>query len=313
MADLNVCAGIDAGSYESKTAYTDELSTRIIARLDGFDLRALREEIEAYFDEPVFSCVAAYDSRVKTEGTGFTDVNWLTQGEAVCLGLGSEGRHVVYDLGESACRMYAVDGGEVIEKVTVDDVCGRVITRNFAEYLCDRYGFDMKGGNVEHESRRIKHTLSVEDFAVWHELKIYRYEFERLIHFPVKRTGRILQRLVKVYRPDGVILTGGSIKIPEVRRVLSELTGITTEYRENLIAEGAAARARELQKGSRHSENWNTAGRLRELRAGMIELEEKLTRQQKDRVYALFRQAEGMNDEGIITLMEGLIRELRSV
>ncbi len=313
MADLNVCTGIDAGSYESKLAYTDGLGTRIIARLEGFDLRALREEIEAYFDEPVFSCAVAGDLRVKVEGTGFTDVNLLTQGEAACIAPGCDGRHVVYDLGESACRMYAATGQEVVEKVTVDDVCGRVITRNFAEYLCDRYGLDMKADSVESEARRIKHTLSVEEFAVWHELKVYRYEFERVIHFAVKRTGRVLQRLVKVYRPDRVILTGGSIKIPEVWRVLSELTGITTEYRENLIAEGAAARARELQKGSRHSKSGNTAGRLRELRAGMFELEEKLTRQQKDRVYALFRQAEGINDEGIITLMEGLIRDLRNV
>ena len=44
----------------------------------------------------------------------------------------------------------------------------------------------------------------------------------------------------------------------------------------------------------------------------MIGLEEKLTRRQKDRVYAMFRQAEGINDTGIIALMENLIRDIRN-
>ena len=56
----------------------------------------------------------------------------------------------------------------------------------------------------------------------------------------------------------------------------------------------------------------DNAARLRELRAGMLELEERLTRRQKDRVYAMFRQAEGINDAGIIALMENMIREIRS-
>ena len=48
----------------------------------------------------------------------------------------------------------------------------------------------------------------------------------------------------------GVILSGWSVKIPEVRHVVAEVLGMTPEYRGNLIAEGAAAKARELQKDS---------------------------------------------------------------
>ncbi|MBQ9434288.1 MAG: hypothetical protein IJU26_08745 [Synergistaceae bacterium] len=40
------------------------------------------------------------------------------------------------------------------------------------------------------------------------------------------------------------------MKIPEVRHVVAEVLGMTPEYRGNLIAEGAAAKARELQKDS---------------------------------------------------------------
>ena len=56
----------------------------------------------------------------------------------------------------------------------------------------------------------------------------------------------------------------------------------------------------------------DSVSRMRELRAELLSIEEGLNRQQKDRLYTLFRQAEGMNDAGIITLMESLIREIRN-
>ena len=311
MADLSVCVGIDAGRCESKLAYSDELSTRIIARLDGFDLTALREEAEEFFDEPLFSCVVASDGRVRTEGTGFSDVHVITQSEAVILGLGRDDRCAIYDLGESACRMYVIDGGKVIDSERIDDVCGKVIDENFADYLSERYSFGVS--DVLYESRRIKHALTENKITSWREREIYRYELERVIHFPVKRTARVLQRLVRMHKPEGVILTGGSVKIPEVRRVIADVLGIMPEYRGNLVAEGAAARARELQRDNVRAKRPDNAARLRELRAGMLELEERLTRRQKDRVYAMFRQAEGINDAGIIALMENMLREIRSV
>ena len=316
MDGLNVCVGIDAGSYESKLAYSDALSTRIIARLEGFDLAALREESEAFFDEPVFSCVVARDAGVRADGTGFSEVEVITQSEAVILGLDGEGeqrKSVVYDLGESACRMYVVNGHELKDSARIDDVCGKVIDMNFAEYLAERYGFSAGDSNVLHEAGRIKHSLTENEVTSWYERKIYRYELERLIHFPVKRTARVLNRLVRVHKPEVVILTGGSVKIPEVRKVIAGVLGITPEYRGNLIAEGAAARAREIQRDNVKAKRPDTASKLRELRAGMLELEEKLTRRQKDRVYAMFRQAEGINDAGIIALMENMIREMKSV
>ncbi len=68
-----------------------------------------------------------------------------------------------------------------------------------------------------------------------------------------------------------------------------------------------------MKGNSQTSRKIDTGAKLRELRAGMLELEDKLTRRQKDRVYSLFRQAEGINDAGIITLMEGLICDIKNV
>ena len=171
----------------------------------------------------------------------------------------------------------------------------------------------VKDNNILREAKRIKHSLTEYEIASWHEIKIYRYELERVIHFAVKRAARVIQRLVKVHKPEGLILTGGSVKIPEVWRVIAEVSGMTPEYRGSLIAEGAAARARELQRVNRAAKSPDTGARLRELRADVIAIEDKLNRKQKDRVYALFRQSEGINDPGIITLMENLIREIKSI
>ena len=324
MDGLNVCVGIDAGNSVSKLAYSDALSTRIIANLPGFDLTALREEAEAFFDEPVFSCVVAvpprppfsgreHDARVKSDGTGFSEVEVISQSDAVLLGLGRAGKSVIYDLGESACRMYVVDAGGVKDAEVIDDVCGRVIDEEFAGYLEERYSFDERAADVLHEARRIKHVLTENEITSWHEREIYRYELERVIHFPVKRSARVLNRLVRVHKPEGVIITGGSVKVPEVREVIAGVLGMMPEYRGNLVAEGAAARAMEKQKMNVKARKPDNAQRLRELRAGMLELEERLTRRQKDRVYAMFRQAEGINDAGIIALMENMIREMKSV
>jgi len=313
-----VCAGIDAGTYESRAAYSDGLGTRIIAGVAGFDLTALREEVEAFFEEPVFSCVVAVPDegkRVRAEGTGFTEVCEIPQSEAVILGLGYEGRSIVCDLGASGCRMYVVDGHEVLDREESTDFCGKVIDRDFEEYIAERFRLSVRDSSIPSETRRIKHTLTENDFAVWREVKIFRYELERLIHFPAKRTARVIQRLARVHRPEGVILTGGSVNIPEVRRVVAEVVGMTPEYRGNLIAEGAAAKARELQKDSQRAKTAgipDTAARLRELRGDVLAIEDRLTRRQKDRVYALFRQAEGIHDAGIISLMENLIREIRN-
>ncbi|MBQ7154169.1 MAG: Hsp70 family protein [Synergistaceae bacterium] len=316
---LNVCVGIDAGSSESKLAYADNLSTRIIAVLDGLDLNAIREEAEAFFDEPVFACVAAVpenftraqrdDLRIRAGSSGFGKIEIIPEHEAVILGLGGSGRTLVYDLGASACRMFMLDGAELIESVTVGDVCGREFDRKLSEYLAERFRIEAVDVN---DVRRIKHALSEENYAVWRETRILRDELERLLHFPVKRTGRILSRLERVHNPDRIILTGGSIKVPCVWKVLTGSVSVKPEYRGNIIAEGAASRAMTLQNGSREARKADNSAKIRELRAAIISIEELLTRRQKDRVYAIFRQAEGINDSTVLAMMENLIREIKN-
>lgn len=314
-----MCAGIDAGSSESKLAYADELGTRIIARLEGFDLSSLREEAEAFFDEPVFSCVVAVSEnftrvqrdniKIRAGACGFDNIEIISEHEAIILSLGDSGKTLVYDLGASGCRMFMIDGEELVESEIIDDVCGREFDRKFGEYLAER--FRVESVNAM-DIARIRDALSEEVSCEWRETRIFREELERIIHFPVKRTARVLSRLERVHNPSRIILTGGGIKIPCVWNVLAESVRVKPEYRGNLIAEGAAFRAKVLRKGSRQTKKEDTSARIRELRGGIIGLEEKLTRRQKDRVYAMFRQAEGISDAGVIALMENLIRDIRN-
>ena len=311
MADLNVCVGIDAGNYESKLAYSDGLGTRIIARLDGFDLNNLREESEVFFDEPVFSCVVAVPENIKIndyESSGFTNIKIISHQEALIYALDNDSKTVIYDFGDSAIRIYMIDNRKLIDNEIINDMSGKIIDIRFSEYLSERFKLD-----AEHEANRIKHELSEKEITLWHEIKIYREELERLIHFRVKTSARILERFCRIYHPEKIILTGGSIKIPEIFRVISELIDIKPEYRGNIIAEGASFKAKEIQKTSINEKNSvNIIARIREIKSGMIEIEDKLTRKQKDKLYSLFRQAEGMNDPGIILLMENLIREIKN-
>ena len=319
MTGLNVCVGIDAGSFESKLAYSDELSTRIIAVLEGLDMNALREEAEGFFDEPVFLCVAAVPEnftrierdnlKIRATACGFNKTEIIPEHEAIILALGECGRTLIYDLGYSGCRIFMIDGENLIDSAIVDDVCGREFERKFGEYLAERCCVEAVDTN---DIRRIRHTLSSEEPAVWREVKIFRDELDRLEHFAVKRSARVLARMERVYVPERVILTGGNVKSPSVWRVIEATLRAKPEYRGNIVAEGAASMARTLQKGSVKAERADNSAGIRKLRGEIIGLEEILTRRQKDRIYAMFRQAEGINDAGIISLMENLIRDIRN-
>ena len=321
-AGLNVCAGIDAGSSCSKIAYSDNLGTRIIAETEGFDAVALREEAEIFFDEPVFSCVIAVSDSLNSRqrdtlkrqavNAGFRDVKIIGAFEAVSFWLGDEARTLVYDFGASRSSIFVIEGGEVLESVVLDDVCGDSFDRIFAEYLCERRLLKKENNELIREARRLKHVLSESTSRSWHNVNIYREDFERLIYFPVKRALHTVNRLRRVRKPERFVLTGGCAKIPLVREFLCDIFADA----DGIIAKGAAMRALELTKQTQQQARKNlsdTASRMREIRTEILRIEDKLTRQQKDRLYVLFKQAEGINDSGAVTLMENLISEIRNI
>ena len=314
---MNVCVGIDAGSSCSKLAYSDNLGTRIIAGSDGFDFLALREEAEIFFDEPVFSCVIAVNDdtpsrqrenlRAKAVSSGFRDVEMIGGFEALSLGLGNEVRTLACDLGASSCRMTVIEGGEVLENAVVD-VGGDFLDKNFAEYLTERKLMKKTDDSILREAKRLKHILSENESRLWHNMEILREDFTRLAYFQILRASHTADRLRRVWKPERFVITGGGAKIPIVQEIFKG-----AEIVDNIIVKGASLKALMLTKQEARKNIADTVSRMRELRAEILRIEEGLTRSQKDRLYVLFRQAEGMNDSGIITLMENLIREIRNV
>ena len=323
MADLHVYVGIDAGTKTSKLAYSDNISTRIIASPEGFDINALREEAEIFFDEPVFSCVIAIpenfsrrqreDILFSAKSNGFTETEIITCYEAMCLAVPEDEKILVCDMGATKTEFVVLNRDEVIANEFIDDVCGDSFDRVLAEYIADLRLIDSVDANILREAMRIKHVLSEHESLTWHERTITRDDFGRLIYFPVKRLTHSADMLVRVHKPVKIIMTGGSCNVPLVRKIFAGISpDIQPEFDLNLIVRGASLKAFTLSKENRHNARADILSRLQELRAGIIELEDILTRSQEDRLYSMFRQAEGMKDSGSITLIENLIREIKN-
>ena len=316
-SSLNVCAGIDAGSSSSKLAYSDNLGTRIIAVSEGFDFLTLREEAEIFFDDMISSCVIAVndgltsrqrnDFKLRAKEAGFSDSEIITADEAIMTVIDGEKRTIVCDLGASATRMFVIERDGVIDSASVD-VCGNMFDEIFVDYLTERRLLKENDTFILSEAKRIKHILSENESRLWHNMNIMKEDFERLIYFPVKRASHTFNRLRRVMKPERIILTGGCAKIPLVQKFFVSQNSETID---GLIVKGTAIKALGMSKQSVRQNKPDTVTKIREIRAEILRLEDSLTRQQKDRLYILFKQTEGMNDTGMITMMENLLRDLR--
>ena len=320
MAISNINVGIEAGSSVSKLAYSDNLSSRVIARFEGFDLLVLREEAEAFFDDMIFSCVIAVPESfnqiqreniiTQAKNSGFQNINIITAYEALAWAINSDERVLVYDFGASKSDMIILEGDEVLENTEVSDVSGNNFDEIFAEYLQARKLLSEK--NLS-EAKRLKAVLSESNSRIWHNTEIFREDFERLIYFPVKRALHSAKRLMQIYKPERIILTGGCANIPLVRKIFADELSVTPEIDLNIIVKGAALKAFSLSRELlRNKESVNISASLKKIRGEIITIEDKLTRSQKDRIYLLFKQAEGINDAGIIALIENMIDEIKN-
>ena len=108
-------------------------------------------------------------------------------------------------------------------------------------------------------------------------------------------------------------MTGGSAEIPLAKKIFSGLFP-KTEFVKNLTALGAAAKADSLSSARERRQRSDINAKLREIRGSLMSLEDLLTRKQKDRLYFLFRQAEGIlpGNPALIKLLENLISEIRT-
>ena len=319
MINLNANVGIDAGNHTSKLAYNN----KFIASIPKFNLIELREQAEIFFDEPVFSCVIAlpdfYSKRQRDDvifnakKSGFKDIQIISAHEAMINALEDKNRVLILDFGASKSEIIFFDNNEILDNEIFYDICGNEFDKIFSQWLCERFTLNLIDEKILlSRAELIKIALSSNDFITWREISIMREDFERLIRFSVKRILHTIERFIECYRPKKFIITGGCSEIPLVRKIFNALN-IQIEYNTNLIASGASLKARMSSQENKSSEKINVFAKIRELRGELIEIEELLTRKQKDKIYFLFRQAEGLLTNDIINLLENLIKSIKKL
>lgn len=319
----DIYIAIDAGSYSAKIAGEN----KFIASVPGRDLLKIREESEIFFDEPIFSCVAAlpgdFDRRQRenfifeAKRAGFKNIEIISSHDAMLSGLDDKDREqtiLIYDFGFSKSEIIFFDGGEIIDSEIIKDVSGETFDKIFASWLSERFTLNLiNEKELLTRAENFKRELSSKDSMTWRGVEIGREDFERLIYFSVRRASHTAERFVNCYDPDKFIMTGGSCEIPVVKKIFRDLFPKII-FDESLIVSGTAKKATSLSSKREESKKLDNKAKLSEIRGALMTLEDLLTRKQKDRLYGLFRQIETLseNSPALIKLLENLVGEIRS-
>ena len=319
-ANLNVSVGIDVGSHTLKLVGDD----KIIAAVPGFDLLCLREEAEIYFDEPVFSCVIAasdYSDRrqrelkIAAKRAGFKNIEIISSHEAILNNFENKNEKILAcDFGASRSEIIFFNEGQVIDNEIISDVCGNEFDKIFASWLSERFTLNLiNEKDLLAQAEKFKQELSLNEKISWRGVDVFREDFERLVHFSIKRASHTVERFINCYSPKKIIMTGGCVEIPALKKIFSDLSP-KIEFNKNLIVLGAAKKANSLSGARERAKRLDSAAKLKEIRNEIITLEDLLTRKQKDRLYGLFRQIEAAASgvPALIKLLENLINEIKA-
>ncbi len=255
-------------------------------------LKALKAKAEAALDKPVERAVitvpAYFDDAARTATRDAARVAGLQvlrlvnepTAAALAYGLdkGSEGLYAVYDLGggtfdfsllrlEKGVFQVLATGGDTA--LGGDDFDRAIAERMLEERRKDGLGDTVDEGAVKNAlalARTMKEQLSDKDqtsgrlelagVPSFHALT--RHQFDAMIAGYVKRTIDIARRVLddaemKVDEVHGVVLVGGSTRVPLVRSAVADMIGrapLTDIDPDEVVALGAALQAEALTGGS---------------------------------------------------------------
>lgn len=276
-------SGIVRLNIGDKTVTPVEVSAEILRVLKSRAEAALGAEVTkavitvpAYFDD-----AARNATKDAAKLAGLEVLRLVNEPTAAALAYGldnaSEGIYAVYDLGGGTFDMslLRMEKGVFQVLATGGDAAlgGDDIDAAIAEMLVDQFQLKHNVGEITHAelqalltvARSIKETLTVEERCDYHysingipaEGSFSREHLEKLIAPTIRQTLAIASSVLDDadITPDevhGVVLVGGSTRIPSIRAAVGQLFGkepLTDVNPDEVVALGAALQAENLTGG----------------------------------------------------------------
>ncbi len=213
-------------------------------------LRMMREDAEAFVGDFASSCVLAVPvcfSLLQKEAmmqaawtAGMREARIVSEPTAAALAFGGEGRFLVLDFGAGTVDLSVVEseGGvrQVLESTGSALVGGYDFDLALAEWLRERLRLaplppgDPVWRTLILEAEAIKIALSscrsycwtppALSESIFAPFRIEREDLERMVRFSIRRLVHAVHRLWDRYKPEHLLLVGGSSRIPLLRDIL---------------------------------------------------------------------------------------------
>jgi molecular chaperone HscA len=248
--------------------------------VSGEILRALKRRAESHFAgkvEQAVITVPAYFDDAQRQATkdagrlaGLEVLRLLNEPTAAALAYGldqgSQGKFAVYDLGGGTFDISILeltDGVFEVKAVGGDSALGGDdFDRALAAVVLPPNATHAQIATALHEAKAAKEKLTTADSVELAGRTFTRAQFEELIRPLIEKTGMACRRALKDsgMKPgqlDGVVLVGGSTRVPAVRRFVAEVFGKEPLHDidpDQVVALGAAVQADLLTNADRKDE-----------------------------------------------------------
>jgi molecular chaperone HscA len=248
--------------------------------VSGEILRALKRRAESHFAgkvEQAVITVPAYFDDAQRQATkdagrlaGLEVLRLLNEPTAAALAYGldkgSQGKFAVYDLGGGTFDISILeltDGVFEVKAVGGDSALGGDdFDRALAATVLPPNATHAQIATALHEAKAAKEKLTTADSVELGGRTFTRPQFEALIRPLIEKTGVACRRAMKDsgLKPgelDGVVLVGGSTRVPAVRRFVAEVFGKEPLHDidpDQVVALGAAVQADLLTNADRKDE-----------------------------------------------------------
>ncbi|GHV34086.1 heat-shock protein Hsp70 [Synergistales bacterium] len=216
-------------------------------------IQSLREDAEVFLGTLVSSCVLAVPAcfslfqrmgiKRAAAAAGLAESRIVNEPTAAALAFGREGRFLILDFGAGTVDVSVVESEnnvwQVLESVGSPGLGGYDFDLALAEWLIERLRIeplspeDPRRRSLVMEAENIKIALSSCESFKWtppaweknaqnNPITIEREDMERLMRFSIRRMTHSVRRLWERYKPEHLLLVGGSSRIPLLHGILEK-------------------------------------------------------------------------------------------